>query len=611
MTSFLRSRAAHALTFAVAIGLVANGCGKGGSGGGGGPTGPLLAEFVVVSQPVQVLQGQTTTLQLKVTYNGQVLSSNQYSVSASIDNPNVGSVSTDSNKNVQLQANSLIGVTTLVRASIGYNNETTAAIVQVQVVNQITNSTIEVNGVPKTVQTNSTGHTIEVRLNQGGVLSNPLQTGNQWTIEVINNPNNVGLVQIQNSTLWEFRPSGNTGTIDLRVKVTNVNGFSGQRDFIAAFTVNTTGGGGGGGGSNEVNGPVFTALNVSSPGGQANAGQPFQMNMNATRDGTSTSDTKEVNWMVDNNSLDQGIASIDAMGRLFVRNTGATVQVSTWAAGIQTASSPERWREMIQSNTQSVTSSGTLPTGLMLRYCPSFLPLGSRKGFEIIDCDTGNDVTLSATTTITDLNGNTVTHIQRVNNSQGQSRVLEALRPGLVRVNFTTGAKSGTFHIRVGTSNPHAWQRNSKGVIDPMMFVCDPYENPSNTNEWKQRYGFNLKYAANRNNPSVYFFNDNVNGTTPPDEVIPLVQDEFGDWWAVFERTGTGTSGTFDTGDFQPVGNSTSPINTSATTNEYFRNKEYCAAQSSTSDNLRLNVTRSAPVGGPLKIIRFQITTFN
>lgn len=615
MTSFLRSRVAHALTFAIAIGLVANGCGKGGSSGGGGPTGPLLAEFVVVSQPVQVLQGQTTNLQLKVTYNGQVLSSNQYSVSASIDNPNVGSVSADTNKNVNLQAQNLLGVTTAVRANVGYNNESTSTAVQVQVVNQITNSNIEVTGVPKTVQTNSTGHTIEVRLNQGGVLSNPLQTGTQYSVELLNNNSNIGLVQVLNSTQYEFRANSNVGNTDLRIRVTNVNGFTGQRDIAIAFTVNTTGGGGGGGGSNEVQGPVYTALNVSSPGGMANAGVPFQMSMNATRDGNTISDTKEVKWKVDNNSFDNGIANVDALGRLFFRNTGATAQVSIWAEGVQTSNSPERWREMIESASQSVTSSTTLPTGLMLRYCPAYLTLGQRWAFEILDLDTGIDVSLTATITFTDVNGNTVQNLKVVSNNLGQNRMFEALRPGLVRVNFTTGAKSQTFHIRVGTSNPHVWTRNGKGVIDPMMFVCYPHVNPANTTERKLRYGFNLKYALNpipgapttRANPSVYFYLDLVNGGTPMDEVIPIVADEFGDNWMVFERTFTGDSGIFDTGGFLPLGNSANPINTALGASlEFFRNREYSAAQfiSGSDDVFRLNITRVAPVSGQAQIFR-------
>lgn len=620
MKSFMRSRSTSVVAFIVAVGLVANGCGKGGSSGGSGgdPGVGLFAEFVVVSQPVQILQGQTTNLQLRVKYNGQVLSNNQYSVSASIDNPNVGSVSTDNNKNVNLQAQNLLGVTTNVRASVGYNNEATSAVVQVQVVNQISNSNIEVTGVPKTVQTNSTGHTIEVRLNQGGVLSNPLQTGTQYTVELLNNNSNIGLVQVLNSTQYEFRANSNLGNTDLRIRVTNVNGFTGQRDIAIAFTVNTTGGGGGGG-SNEVQGPVYTALNVSSPGGMANAGVPFQMSMNATRDGNTISDTKEVKWKVDNNSFDNGIASVDALGRLFFRNTGATAQVSIWAEGVQTSNSPERWREMIESASQSVTSSTTLPTGLMMRYCPAYLTLGQRWAFEILDLDTGIDVSLTATITFTDVNGNTVTNIQRVSNNLGQSKMFEALRPGLVRVNFTTGVKSQTFHIRVGTSNPQAWTRNGKGVIDPQMFVCYPYVDPANTTQRKLRYGFNLKYAFNasggattRGNPSVYFYNDLVNGGTPMDEIIAIVADEFGDNWVVFERTYTGDSGIFDTGGFLPLGNSANPINTALNNLEFFRDRQYSAAQfiSGSDDVFQLNITRVAPVSGQAQIFRgFKVET--
>jgi len=625
MKSFIGfMRALSIVGSVVAVGLVANGCGKGGSSGGGNnPSIGLHAEFVVVAQPVQVLQGQTTNLQLKVTYNGQVLNNNQYSVSASIDNPSVGTVSVDNNKNVSLQVlNNLLGVTTVVRASVGYNSESTTALTAVQVVNVITNtnSNIDVNGVPKTVLPNSTGHTIEVRLNQNGVLSQPLQAGTQYTAELLNNNSNVGLLSILNSTQYEFRANSNLGNVDLRIRVTNVNGFSGQRDIAIAFTVSTTGNGGGGTGSNEVNGPVFTALNVSSPGGMADAGVPFQMSMNATRDNSTTSDTKEVKWKVDNNSFDNGIANVDALGRLFFRNTGATAQVSIWAEGVQTSNSPERWREMLESVTQSVTSSTTSPKGLMLRYCPAYLALGQRWAFEILDLDTGVDVSLTATITFTDINGNTVTNIQRVSNNLGQQRMFEALKPGLVRVNFTTGAKSQTFHIRVGTSNPQVWQRNGKGVIDPMMYVCYPYVNPALATERKLRFVFNLKYAFNSNggattraNPSVYFYNDLVNGGTPMDEVIPIVADEFGDNWVVFERTYTGDSGIFDTGGFLPLGNSATPINTALNNLEFFRDRQYSAAQvvSGADDVFRLNITRGAPVSGQAQIFRaFKVETF-
>lgn len=303
-------------------------------------------------------------------------------------------------------------------------------------------------------------------------------------------------------------------------------------------------------------GTVITNLSISAPNFNPNVGQPIQLSVSGT-----VTNVEAVNWEISRSDLDARRGVMSADGRFFPANANSSVAINAWGLGSvynNPQDSAENWNQAIVSNTVTVTSSGTTPTGIMV-FVPAYMSVGERYQFFIKELDTGNDLTTQVTPGSSDNNVLTTT-----NNSSGQPFVFRALKPGIVTVSATYGNKTFSTRVRVGVGNPLVTQYSGVRVIDTYVRFGMPFRNPNNSNEWMVPMLFSLSKCADFSSPKFLLFpvNGSINGTSAP-SLRTVTEEGTNVLWGEHIFTFTGDSGSLNLDPFQYVGKAPSTINTS------------------------------------------------
>lgn len=394
---------------------------------------------------------------------------------------------------------------------------------------------------------------------QDGSQFNP--TNSELTVSSFNN-GTVGSVTQSNGQVTLYT-TGTTGSGVLTVTVSK-NGANVTQtmnvDVVTVLTNPQPSSGSGGGNP----GTVFTTLTISGPGSNPNAGVPTQMSVSG-----STSDPAVINWsFVNRSTLDNRDGVVGADGKVTAAKANVSLQTMAFGLGpavnltsTNTSPSGGTWtvygnRPTI-SNTVTVTSTGTSPTGLIL-FAPGFMSVGERYQFMVKDLDNGNDVSLNATLAISDTNIVTTT-----NNSSGQPLVLVAKKDGVATLTATFGVKTFVHKIRVGVGNPMISQFNGQGWYDQFDRDGMPYVDPANSSQRILPRLFNLsKITHNTSATPVYLgfpIGTNINGSTAT--TLSVFTDTAGTVWGLYLQTYPDGSGSYDLEPNQYV-RTTNPINT-------------------------------------------------
>lgn len=460
--------------------------------------------------------GGTYTFTVQVTRNGTTLNTSGYTATWTAD-PNLLELTKNSDNSVLVKAKSINTANpTPVRVAIAADgdvafDEAFVTIGQGGGGGGTGNLNIQLDANQRTVQINQTS-IITVSANGQQLQSN------QYNLELRDNPNNIGAVQVLNNSSWQFLANSNVGTADLFVNVFNFNGQSGSQTFVDAITVNTTGGGSS---SSGVPGPTITAITINNPPGQATPGQPLALSMTATKDGNSTDVERDVNWWMDKAQLMNEVASVDADGRVFFRLAGTSVQITAWGKGQQqTFDSEERWAKAFRSNTVTVSSNNSTPNGVILVRMLAHMMPGMRWEYKVWNCNSGAFVFPGS--------GNTVTSsdpdVLAVNTS-GTKWFAEPKKPGVATLNVSAGGFNSSFAVRVLPYLPQVQEYNGEWVIDTHCNFGPPHENPNNSAERIVPCVVSIDRINLRNgfpnNGDLYemLFNggsQGLNGTTPP-----------------------------------------------------------------------------------------------
>lgn len=558
-------------------GAVVSGC-HSGSGGGTASAATVSGSIESVALtdaqlPVEVLQnGGTHQFGVKLRVGG-VNDLSPDTQSWTLSNSSVGSI----NNGGLFTATSVTGQSNLT-VSGTYNGQSFSQSFNnaVKVTNQVSNVVIELDQATRTVPL-SDSSTIRVYATQNGGNKQEL-TAQQFFLSLSNTA--IGTVSGP-----VFTANQTNGVSDLIVDINNINGSAIQVTFSSAITTGTGGSGGG------TSGPHFTSITLSSAG-TATAGQAMPLSISAQRsNNTTTTNAEDVLLQLnDPNQLENGIASVDAAGRMFFANTNSlNVGVVALGRGPKNGDAIEQWSQTTKSAVINVSSGGTAAPNnvLIMTHLPAYGMVGEHLGFRVIDPTNGSDVTDQATYSFspTDI-------VTRVVDENNANRALEVIKPGLATITFTNGGKTGEFKFRGTTFNPNQQQRNSKDVIDTHVRAGQPYKTFGSPNERRMPVLVNLDQCPSKANPALFRLDNNIQGTTPTPPIRRFTDE--GVEWALFEIVYPDTTGTFSTGNFQYVGNATNPINTGAGSNDFCQNKNQSASQSSASDNFRWNVTRDA-----------------